>query len=819
VSRTGIPLLYLAALTLALSATPQAQDALLRLDPANIGISKMIPVVGDRVTLLVPVVNPGEQALKGSFRLEASAARDGGKPVEFAAQEVATELGPGEARDIELAWQPKQTGFYTLTFELSGAGAQAERVSFGPVAVVAHNLYFAWFGAPKEFRWCNVPTTVKGEEAAAWWLRRGAIPCAWKGAVCYKEWPLGKLVEHYGGSRRIAIDEIGGPGEDTDKFMAALRELKKAEPDRFTAVWFMGAHEYWRDVTDVVDLFIPEVYLNYRGNHLGTFDSYIERTRAAGVMDRTVFGLGINIVKDEKTREPRVTPTKEDVLRQIRYLRRVTPDMPGVGFFTATSAAPGVAEYADELCGEYFVKPVATLVGNRVEIVPGSPARARVTVGNFGGMTARKVRVRLTQRRSDGTAAVDRSAEIETLNAGGRRQVEAPLAPAPGISLVTAEIAPSPQYTLLDARAEEPFCPRTSRPAALRDAVALVYLPPWGEGERTDVPVSWTLNQAPEVVRVVEVDLAERVRSEAPALTLGQGGKSVVRWVAQGPTRGGEQRYFAVLPGRPEGSGAAALPCEEADGRLTIRSPFYTAELDPGADEIVALTPAGSERNLLKAPWSLHCPGHEGFGKPEVVRSPGWVAVTVPYDSALASGESRYVFSALTAAIEVSHSLRPKAPIEVDGARDGCNLEQRGGSYALQPGVGGVVSRGLLQDSGDYRDLYFGYLAAGPSERNAGLAGWLDFSWDAQSNAGLGVAIAERWRDATYKSYDVTRLYDASDWIEVSYVWGTNARIEREQTSRVFLVPHGHLDMQQTAVPPARAVWETVHEPAREVAG
>ena len=78
--------------------------------------------------------------------------------------------------------------------------------------------------------------------------------------------------------------------------------------------------------------------------------------------------LGINIIRDKETKEPKVVPTKEDVLRQIRHIKRIAPDMPGIAFFTSYSAAPGVAEYADELCGEYFVKPLLTIHYSQEEL-------------------------------------------------------------------------------------------------------------------------------------------------------------------------------------------------------------------------------------------------------------------------------------------------------------------------------------------------------------------------------------------------------------------------------------------------------------------
>jgi hypothetical protein len=203
----------------------------------------------------------------------------------------------------------------------------------------------------------------------------------------------------------------------------------------------------------------------------------------------------------------------------------------------------------------------------------------------------------------------------------------------------------------------------------------------------------------------------------------------------------------------------------------------------------------------------------------EVRQSDGWVAVTVPFESELVEGESRYFFAAESPAIEVSRRLRPKSPLSTEGVSDRCGLEQRGGTYACQPGVGGPVRRGVLEDRKEYRDILFGYLGGRPTEDNGHKAGWLDFSWDERWNAGLGVAIAERWRDASFRSYDVTRLYDASDWLEITYVWGTDAVFEREQRCRHFLVPHGAATMaDDSAVPPAQAVWETVQRPPCPVA-
>ena len=146
-------------------------------------------------------------------------------------------------------------------------------------------------------------------------------------------------------------------------------------------------------------------------------------------------------------------------------------------------------------------------------------------------------------------------------------------------------------------------------------------------------------------------------------------------------------------------------------------------------------------------------------------------------------------------------------------AGDRCGLFQQGGSFARQPGVGGPVHRGRLHDGNDYRDLLFGYLGERPRPDNADRAGWIDFSYGAENaEGGLGVTIEYRWEDSDARSYDVTRLYDASDWLEVPFLWGKEKTFTQPQRSCVWLIPHRRMDFTDEAVtPPAQALWNQLH--------
>jgi hypothetical protein len=781
-----ISIAILSILTLASAAWPLA------IDEREIGISQMIPKAGETVTWRVPVVNNSGEEFSGEVTMVMRVARRGEafeEPVEvtrdltLAAGEDDESLG--ERTDFEFEWTPARNGWYRVIFEVPGVDRVEQEI-----AVTEDRLWFVWFGAPKQFRWCNVPTTVKTEEDTQWWLRRGGIPAHWEGGVCYEDWPVERFVRSWGEHDWIAIDEVGGPGEVTDKFIAAWEQLEEQKPDQFRAVWYMGAHQYWGEIDHLIDLFLPEIYLNYRSNHLGQFDSYLETAREAGVIEKTIPALGI-MERETDRGLLRVTATRADVLRQFRYLKRTAPELNGIGFFTAYSAAPGVAEYADELCGKYFVDPVITIedVADPLTIADG---RVSATVRNVGGMDAEQVRVEWRLEQRDGQ--FEGRAETLSLASGEAREISAAFDEPDGWRVAELRIVPSDAYTVLDGVARE------------------VLL---------DTALGDTVTVGPEEARSPLVIAGAAGPCEAHLTGPdGEAGEALV--CSDLPARPGrEETLVAFAPPETHGLQVVALrgandpppspPEWEREGdAIVVRTPAGTLRLDAAQDAITEIAPADGE-NILRAPWAFTAPGHEGFGEARVAELSGALAVTIPWESEVSSGESQYVFFRESPVIRIARVWRPKGEVMVGGASDRCNLFQRGGTFALQRGVGGPVQRGSLQDGSDYRDILFGYLGGSPGPENHDRAGWIDFSYGDESG-GMGVAIEDRWRDAKSKSYDVTRLYDASDWLEVLYVWGTEAAIDRAQTSSVWLVPHGPEDLLHASGPSAtEALWRHLH--------
>lgn len=786
------------------------------LTPRSFFTAKMIPKVGDSVR--VGVTLPDDLPTPATVELRDACPERSATVVGRQTVKSLPRNGPPEAGFL---WSPHENDWHTLTFMVT-LPASARKLFSGTslsvrTPVTTRDLYFAWFGSPLRFKWCNVPTTVKSAEEEREWLRRGAWPCHWRGGVCYKGWSRKRYAASYSTDRCIAIDEVGGPGAVTDKIIDAIREVKKRRPGSFVAVWYMGAHAYWADVRDVVDLFLPEIYLNYRGNHLGTFAPYLRTARATGVMDKCVPGLGINVIEDKKTGYVRARPTKADVLRQIQYLKRTAPDWPGVGFFTSYSAAPGVAEYADQLCETYYLDPVLRL--SRLTAGGKKPAGGKslmlcTKVRNVGETPARQVRWDARWVDSPAESPPLATGVIARLSPGENASVNVRLPAVKGVRCVRVQLQPQPHVTLLDGQQTRVVA---SLPQLRTSGAALLALPP-ADYDRTDLLVNTPFHTGGW--RVTEIDGTGRRIRGIPAVCRAEvpgSRRSRLQFVVPGTTRKHRRRTFLVEPSGPERAAAPLTEGRILRGRLHVSGKGYVAELDCTADALVSLKAGEGETELLRRPWTFRAPGHETAARAVVTDTPVGREVVIPFESPEAAGVSRYTFYKDCPVIEIARVYTPRTPLSISGASEGASFTQRGGVFALQAGVGGVVRRGGLHDSSAYRDLLFGYLGEPPRPDNATKVGWFDFSWPAEFQAGLGVTLARRWRDAATKSYDVTRYYDAADWIQVNYVWGVNTMIDRRQESLVYLVPHGFVDCSRPrVVPPAQALWKSLQDGVEE---
>jgi hypothetical protein len=773
------------------------------LTPDDIGTSARIPSVGRVVTYTVRLCAPADQSLEGDFRVSLSVA-----DATVADKALQLKLAAGRHQDIPLRWTPREDGWYRLIFRITATNskspcAQVER----KVPVTNRPLIFLWFGAPQHFKWCNVPTTIEPKDRD-WWLWRGAVPCIWRGGVCYKEWSVEQFAKSYNESPWIAIDEIGPYDETGRKIIAAVREHKRTYPEGCRALWYMGVHDHWREVRDAVDLFVPEVYLNYGANHLGMIDEYVRRTRQVGCMDRMIPGLGINVVEDREKR-PTVVPTREDVLRQIRRLKTIAPELPGVGFFTS-NAAPGVAEYADELCEQYYVNPVLTLVAGSLQTqLKGDSIELRAALRNHGGMTARKVSVQFGRGYGSGFRSI-LTQTVATLLPESEATVAASLPLEAGMHAYGLRLVPPHGLAVLNDTLW------TMAVRGLSQSASVVYQPPT-ERPGGGLPLFADAPDGTKLSAACTLGLERPATETVPAAVLpGLPGDAagVVTWTPKSFPLD-QPAAFAMNNSAP--SHGATLRAVRNGETLQVTASDYIAILDLAKDQIRSLRVQAGGPELLGSPWSFACTGFSGTQAAQTAELPGGLLVTLPFSNPQAEGFSRYFCYAAAPVIRIERFFRPRARMKVTVSAEGCGMPQRGGVYALQTGVGGPIRRGKLRDSSDYFDLLFGYLGSSPGPDNARLAGWFDFAFTRDGGGGLGVAIERRWEAAhSDVGYDMTRYYDGSDGLSVMNLWGKELWVNEPQTQIVYLLPHGPLALDQpTVVGPAQRLWNHVQSRAR----
>jgi hypothetical protein len=288
---------------------------------------------------------------------------------------------------------------------------------------------------------------------------------------------------------------------------------------------------------------------------------------------------------------------------------------------------------------------------------------------------------------------------------------------------------------------------------------------------------------------------------------------ATMTWVPKAQAADQPVAYRAFCPDSP----AVSLPLAQRDGNtVTVVTEGYRATVDLAQDQITSLRQRADSPELTGSPWAFSSTGYGGPGKPEVTETAAGLLVTIPFTNAQAEGFSRYFCYRDAPVIRIERVFAPRAEMTVTSSSEGCGMPQRGGTFALQGGVGGVVTRGKLHDSQDYRDLLFGYMGDGPRPENARLAGWFDCAFD---GGGLGVVIERRWEAAhSDVGYDVTRYYDGGDWISVLNLWGKGLTVKAPQTMILYLLPHGPMELDNPQVtPPAQALWENVHHRAAAV--
>ena len=174
--------------------------------------------------------------------------------------------------------------------------------------------------------------------------------------------PIEKAVDNlvgqnYGGNPRpvVMIDEFGFDygGRMDEKSAQILRQTKRRKPELALAVWEMRGPipkvlaEAYRDVADLV---MMESYVGDKKQYWW-IASQVWSARRYGILAKTIVVLGVG--KGGNPGE-NWAQTKEELEQQIRFVRLIAPESPGVGFWGGTAE---LLACADALCARFSDLP------------------------------------------------------------------------------------------------------------------------------------------------------------------------------------------------------------------------------------------------------------------------------------------------------------------------------------------------------------------------------------------------------------------------------------------------------------------------------
>ncbi|MGA3164772.1 MAG: hypothetical protein ABSF14_01500 [Terriglobia bacterium] len=184
----------------------------------------------------------------------------------------------------------------------------------------------------------------KSPEEWQYWRARGVVMGVGHTWFDLLRSPLEKAVENlvsqdYGGNPQplVMIDEFGfdyGGGMD-EKSAQILRQTKRRKPELALAVFEMRGPippvlaEAYRDVADLV---MMESYVGST-RWYWWIASQVWSARRYGILPKTIVVLGVG--KGGNPGE-NWAQTKEELEQQVRFLRLVGPESPGVGFYGGT---------------------------------------------------------------------------------------------------------------------------------------------------------------------------------------------------------------------------------------------------------------------------------------------------------------------------------------------------------------------------------------------------------------------------------------------------------------------------------------------------
>jgi hypothetical protein len=222
----------------------------------------------------------------------------------------------------------------------------------------------AFYGAPQEIAAANFVLSGDGQ----YWQSRGGVASR---GITHQQF-LRKTVDEAANvlvtldfkntpNPVITIDELGWDYDGgIDRHSAAiLKAVHEKRPGLKIAVWQMrgpvapGLAAIYRET---VELVLLETYFDLKDAWMIPFQ--LQAARLNGLLGKTIIGLGIGKESPDLGGHP-WTQTKEELDQQLRLIRFVAPESPGVAFFglDRLGKCDLTKEQLDQLCGRFLQIP------------------------------------------------------------------------------------------------------------------------------------------------------------------------------------------------------------------------------------------------------------------------------------------------------------------------------------------------------------------------------------------------------------------------------------------------------------------------------
>lgn len=237
------------------------------------------------------------------------------------------------------------------------------------------------------------PLRVNDPLSQAELLAHGVMPLAWCPGQSLAQQSDAEILATWTSIIRkgyiaLGIDELGGWNHAQNaRFARLLVQFHEEHPTVYIAVWSAGIIDpaLARAYRTSVNLVMIEAYGPWGLHQWERFTVRLTEARLFGIVHKCIFAIGIDDAAPPAVlrSEGAWSNTPADLQKQIRWIAKHAPDMPGVGFF-APDASDGMLGIADALAHRYFpVRAVASrppgteLVGPR-RLIPSSDSLAQL---------------------------------------------------------------------------------------------------------------------------------------------------------------------------------------------------------------------------------------------------------------------------------------------------------------------------------------------------------------------------------------------------------------------------------------------------------